>query len=130
MKNENKQTEAQEAVELLKMEIDDLKTDKERAEFIIKQLSGIKRAYVAKNKEVSDNQVALLIKPNKDAPFDDSIKYNEDLKQLQYQSQVRAHSIDRLERQIAIGETCGWHKALADVYQDMHSLVCGEMIPI
>lgn len=127
MKTTDKPTEAQDAISLIKMELEGFKTHTEQAEYIIKQCPAIKRAFTSRHKERSDEIEAAIRKPQKDAPIDEMIKANEDMKTRHYEKDVRGNAIDRLERQIAIGKTFQWESALLSVFNDMDSLINGEI---
>lgn len=120
-------TEGQDAVAAIKESIESFKTHEEQAAYIGEKFPAIKRAYQARHKERSEEIEAAIRRPAKDAPIDDLIKANEDLKQRHYQREVRENTIDRLERQIMIGKTSGWEKALIGVFNDMDSMINGEI---
>src|ERR1700693_776358 len=101
----SKATTAQDGIDEIKERMEKSGDFRAQAKFIRENLPSIKSAYLAKHKENGAEIASALAKPPQNAPLEDVIKYNEDVKAQHYQQSVRLNTIDRLERQVAIGET-------------------------
>lgn len=124
----SKNTETQDAIEEMGIELEELKKDGEKAVFIVEKLPAIKRAYSTRLSETEEEATKALGKPGKDAPVDDMIAFNEERKVREHQYQVRLNTIDRLDRQIKMGKVMGWEKSVVDCYNDMHNMITGQML--
>lgn len=123
----SKQTESQDAIEEFGVELEG-KTLSEQAEFIIARLPAIKRAYATRLNEVEAEQGKSIEKPSKDASTDELIAFGEERKTREHQHQVRLNTLDRLDRQITMGKVNGWEGSTIEIFQEMHSMITGNML--
>lgn len=128
MKNTGKKTEAQEYIEMLALEIEEVGTPENKAKLIISQLVPLKRAYATRLNEIEAEISASVQKPPKDASVDELLAFNEDRKIKEHQHEVRLNTIDRLDRQVKAGEVVGWIYSTIEVFESMHDMITGVML--
>lgn len=113
-----------EAQEAFKARVEGFEKRNEAAEYVRDHFEEVRPAYIEILEAKSGEQKSASVNYAK-ATIEEVLKAKGEQDDLKFERESRLQTIDRVERQVAIGETLNWHAALLDVFWHMDSTVMG-----